>query len=97
VFKELNGWKPSQPSDAVGKGAWWSVYHDPELDRLERMVELSNQTVKSFEGQYRSAVALVAEARAGLFPTVSLGGKVTRSGGASSSPRTRYGLTGSAT
>lgn len=29
----------------MNKGAWWSVYHDPELDRLERMVEVSNQTV----------------------------------------------------
>ncbi len=80
VFKELNGWKPSQPNDAMDKGAWWSVYHDPELDRLERMVEVSNQTVKSFEAQYRNAVALVAEARAGLFPVVGVSAGVTRSG-----------------
>ena len=62
AFKELAGWKISQPADAADKGAWWSVYHDPELDRLERMVEVSNQTVKQFEAQYRNAVALVAEA-----------------------------------
>jgi NodT family efflux transporter outer membrane factor (OMF) lipoprotein len=80
-FKELAGWKVSQPADAVEKGPWWAVYRDPELDRLEQMVEVSNQTVKSFEAQYRNAVALVAEARAGLFPTVALGGGVTRSGG----------------
>ncbi len=80
AFKELAGWKISQPADAADKGAWWSVYHDPELDRLERMVEVSNQTVKSFEAQYRSAVALVAEARAGLFPTVGLTGDASRSG-----------------
>ncbi len=70
AFKELAGWKLSQPRDDVDKGAWWSIYHDPELDRLERMVEVSNQTVKQFEAQYRNAVALVGEARAGLFPTV---------------------------
>jgi NodT family efflux transporter outer membrane factor (OMF) lipoprotein len=81
AFKELAGWKPSQPRDDVDKGAWWSVYNDPELDRLERMVEVSNQTVKQFEAQYRNAVALVGEARAGLFPTVALNGSVTRSGG----------------
>jgi NodT family efflux transporter outer membrane factor (OMF) lipoprotein len=84
VFKELAGWKPSQPSDAADKGAWWSVYHDPELDRLERMVEVSNQTVKTFEAQYRNAVALVGEARASLFPTVGLSSGVTHSGGGSS-------------
>jgi NodT family efflux transporter outer membrane factor (OMF) lipoprotein len=37
--------------------------------------------VKQFEAQYRNAVALVGEARAGLFPTVALNGGVTRSGG----------------
>jgi NodT family efflux transporter outer membrane factor (OMF) lipoprotein len=76
-FKELRGWRPSQPRDTADKGAWWSVYHDPELDRLERMVEVSNQTVKEFEAQYRNAVALVGEARAGLFPTVGVNSGVT--------------------
>jgi NodT family efflux transporter outer membrane factor (OMF) lipoprotein len=85
AFKELAGWKIGQPTDAADKGTWWAVYRDPELDRLERMVEVSNQTVKSFEAQYRNAVALVAEARAGLFPTVGLSGGVTRSGGAGGS------------
>ncbi|HUD58583.1 MAG TPA: efflux transporter outer membrane subunit [Acetobacteraceae bacterium] len=80
-FKELSGWKPAQPQDATDKGDWWAVYHDPELDRLERMVAVSNQTVKEFEAQYRNAVALVGEARAGLFPTVGVTGGVTRSSG----------------
>ncbi|HVZ08293.1 efflux transporter outer membrane subunit [Rhodopila sp.] len=80
AFKELQGWTPSHPADAIDKGAWWSVYNDPELDRLERMVDISNQTIKSYEAQYRNAVALVAEARAGLFPTISVGADATRTG-----------------
>jgi NodT family efflux transporter outer membrane factor (OMF) lipoprotein len=67
--------------DDIDKGAWWSIYHDPELDRLERMVEVSNQTVKEFEAQYRNAVALVGVARAGLFPTVTASSSVTRGAG----------------
>jgi len=78
-FKELSGWKISEPQDMADKGAWWSVYNDPELDRLEQMVDISNQTVKSYEAQYRNAVALVAEARGALFPTIGLGAGVTRS------------------
>jgi len=108
AFKELAGWKITQPADAVDKGAWWSVYHDPELDRLERMVETSNQTVKQFEADYRTAVALVAEARSGLFPTVGLSPGVTRSGsgggssgsataGSSSRSTTQYSLSGTVT
>jgi NodT family efflux transporter outer membrane factor (OMF) lipoprotein len=93
AFKELAGWKVSEPTDAADKGAWWAVYHDPDLDRLERMVEVSNQTVKQFEAQYRNAVALVAEARAGLFPTIGLSGGVTRSGGGGSSGRGSSGFT----
>jgi NodT family efflux transporter outer membrane factor (OMF) lipoprotein len=97
AFKELAGWKISQPADAVDKGAWWSVYDDPELDRLERYVDISNQTVKQYEAQYRNAVALVSEARAGLFPTVGLTGGVTRSGSGTSggSGSSGLGTTGS--
>ena len=107
AFKELAGWKPSTPRDDIDKGAWWSVYHDPELDRLERMVEVSNQTVKQFEAQYRNAVALVGEARAGLFPTATLtpganrgtGGSngSTGLGGGGRAPVTIYSIQGSAT
>ena len=85
AFKEQAGWKISQPADAFDKGAWWAVYRDPELDRLERSVEVSNQTVKQFEAQYRSAVALVAEARSSLFPVVGLSAGVTHSGSGSKS------------
>jgi len=81
AFKENAGWKPSQPRDDSDKGAWWSVYNDPELDRLERMVDVSNQTVKQFEAQYRNAVALVGEARASLFPTATATAGVTQSRG----------------
>ncbi|HET6606885.1 MAG TPA: efflux transporter outer membrane subunit [Rhodopila sp.] len=95
AFKELAGWKMSQPADTADKGAWWSIYHDPELDRLERMIDVSNQTVKQFEAQYRSAVALVAEARAGLFPTAGLTAGVSRIGGGSS--RGSSGSSGSGT
>lgn len=96
AFKELAGWKISQPADTVDKGAWWSVYHDPELDRLERMIEVSNQNVKAFEAHYRNALALVAEARAGLFPTIGLNQGVTRRGsvGRSSGRSTRYTISG---
>jgi NodT family efflux transporter outer membrane factor (OMF) lipoprotein len=87
-FKELSGWKPVQPEDAADKGDWWVIYHDPELDRLERMVEVSNQTVKEFEAEYRNAVALVGEARANLFPTVGLTAGVTRAAGGGGSSGT---------
>jgi NodT family efflux transporter outer membrane factor (OMF) lipoprotein len=106
AYKELAGWKQATPDDGIDRGAWWSIYHDPELDRLESEVAISNQNVKSFEAAYRAATALVRETQAGLFPTLGLSPSVTRSrsgGGVSSigsssfgGPRTDYTVEGSA-
>ena len=79
-YKEIKGWKAASPRDAYPKGAWWRVFHDAELSRLEETVAVSNQTLKADEANYRNAVALIAEARAGLFPTLSFNPSLTRSG-----------------
>src|SRR5271168_2213553 len=70
AYKELKGWKVATPRDGIDRGAWWSIYNDPELDRLERQVEISNQNVAAAEAAFRQSVALVQEARAGLFPVI---------------------------
>jgi NodT family efflux transporter outer membrane factor (OMF) lipoprotein len=85
AYKELPPgapvWKPSTPQDGKDRGIWWSIYNDPELDELEREVNVSNQNVKEFEAEYRDAVALLQEARAMLFPTLSISGGGQRGGG----------------
>ena len=78
-YKEIAGWKIATPRASEPKGDWWSVFHDPELDSLERAVAVSNQTVKADEAAYRQALALINEARAGLFPTVNGNASATRS------------------
>jgi NodT family efflux transporter outer membrane factor (OMF) lipoprotein len=78
-FKEIKGWKIATPRMSEPRGEWWSVFHDPELDSLERVVAVSNQTVKSDEAAFREALALINEARAGLFPTINGTGAATRS------------------
>ncbi|HUZ74447.1 MAG TPA: efflux transporter outer membrane subunit [Stellaceae bacterium] len=79
AYKELDGWKPAQPGEAGSASAWWSVYHDPVLDSLERQVAISNQTLKASAAAFREASAIVAEARAGYFPTVSAAASGSRS------------------
>jgi len=78
-YKEIKGWKIATPRDDFAKGEWWKLFGDHELDRLESQVAVSNQTLKSDEANYREALALIAEARAGLFPTVSADPSLTRS------------------
>ena len=80
AYKESEGWKVAEPADEIDRGAWWSAYHDPVLDRLLRQVEISNENLKAFEAAYRQAAALVDQARSGLFPVVTATGSRTRSG-----------------
>ncbi len=101
AFKELQGWQPAAPQDSLAKGVWWSIYRDPELDALEQRVAVSNQNVAAYTAQYHNALALVAGARAGFFPTLGLGASDTRSLASStlsrrSVTRTQYGGNGSA-
>ncbi|MEA2755459.1 MAG: hypothetical protein QOJ54_1748 [Aliidongia sp.] len=79
-FKEAgDAWRQAEPQDAADRGAWWSVYRDPVLDGLERQVEVSNQTLRQAEAVYRQAQALVAEADANFYPTLSAAPSATRS------------------
>jgi NodT family efflux transporter outer membrane factor (OMF) lipoprotein len=77
-YKEFKGWKVATPSNREPKGDWWVVFRDPELDRLEPVVAISNQTVLQDEAAYREALALIQEARAGLFPTINGASSATR-------------------
>ena len=71
-FKEAKkGWKIVDPRDALDRGAWWAVYRDPRLSSLLGQVEISNQTVKEALESYHNAVALIREAQANYFPTVT--------------------------
>jgi NodT family efflux transporter outer membrane factor (OMF) lipoprotein len=78
AFKEAKGWEPAQPSDAADKTDWWTVFGDPVLNGLEARVAVSNQTLAADEAAYRAAHAIVAEDRAALYPTVTLGGSGQR-------------------
>jgi NodT family efflux transporter outer membrane factor (OMF) lipoprotein len=72
-FKEAGeAWSQAEPQDAIDRGAWWSIYNDPVLDGLERQVEISNQTLRQAEATYRQARALVDQADAAFYPTLSV-------------------------
>jgi len=72
-YKELEGWKVAQPNDDTLRGPWWELFNEPDLNGLESQVDVSNQTIAAAEAAYREAVALVQQARAAYFPTVTVG------------------------
>ena len=78
-YKELAGdlsagtdtWKPAQPSDAAGRGQWWTVFNDPTLNMLEDQLNTGNQSIAAAMSSFMAARALTRQARAQLFPTVT--------------------------
>ncbi|VWC58093.1 efflux transporter outer membrane subunit [Burkholderia lata] len=78
TYRELPGWTQAKPDADGPKGDWWKAFHDPLLDELEPLVTVSNQTVRQDYYNYQQALALVREARSGLFPTISATSSATR-------------------
>ena len=78
-FKKAEGWTVAQPQDAVLRGKWWEIYNEPELNALEEQLNINNQNIQQYFENFMEARALVREARAQYFPTVSVGAGYTRS------------------
>jgi NodT family efflux transporter outer membrane factor (OMF) lipoprotein len=71
-FKEDDGWKVIQPSDAQLKGNWWGLFGDPQLNALEAKVDGANQTLKMADANFRAARANIAYNRAAEAPTIGV-------------------------
>ncbi|MGH7078966.1 MAG: TolC family protein, partial [Acetobacteraceae bacterium] len=80
-YKTLAGWVIATPEAAITRGAWWSIFDDRALDALQSKVNVSNQTIRADVAAYAEARALVDEARAGFYPTLSANSGVTRESG----------------
>jgi NodT family efflux transporter outer membrane factor (OMF) lipoprotein len=70
-YKEAGDWKPSEPNDVLSRGPWWKIFNDAALDDLEAQIDISNQNVKAAEAAFEQSRALVAQARAGFWPTIA--------------------------
>jgi NodT family efflux transporter outer membrane factor (OMF) lipoprotein len=97
-FKEAKkGWKLATPRDEIDRGAWWAVYHDPQLSALMNQVEISNQTVVAAAASYELARAIIREAQAGYFPTVTNSYSITGSHQGGGTNTSTNGLTSTST
>ena len=78
-FHDTDGWKVASPQDAMIRGNWWETFHEPELNTLETQLNVDNQSIKASFESYMEARALIAEARAQFWPTISAGPSWNRS------------------
>jgi NodT family efflux transporter outer membrane factor (OMF) lipoprotein len=81
-YKEGSEWSLAQPRDEKVHGEWWKMFGDTELDALEAQVNVSNQNIAASFAAYQEARAIVREARAQYFPTLSISPGVTTQRGA---------------
>lgn len=80
TYKEApKGWKYATPNDECDRGPWWEIFHDPKLNELVQESNVHNQNIAIALHQYEQSKAIVQEAQAAFFPTLSGGGSVIRS------------------
>lgn len=97
-YKEApEGFKIAEPQDCCIRGRWWTIFHNPELNALEERLTIGNQNIAVAEAQFREARALVDEARASYFPTVTSSLSITRQRSASQRSGGTLSTTGTTT
>jgi len=53
------------------RGKWWEVFNDSELNALEEQVNINNENIKEYFQNLMEARAVIREARAQFWPTVT--------------------------
>jgi NodT family efflux transporter outer membrane factor (OMF) lipoprotein len=78
AYKELGPWTQAQPADRLPRDSWWMLYDNAELDEFEKRLIAGNPTLAAALANYAQARAFADQARAGLYPTLSLNGSTER-------------------
>jgi NodT family efflux transporter outer membrane factor (OMF) lipoprotein len=77
-FKELKGWKPAEPGDALLPEQWWQLFQDDYLNSLIAQANNHNFSLAQAEAQFRQAQELVHGAQAAFFPEADLSANTSR-------------------
>jgi NodT family efflux transporter outer membrane factor (OMF) lipoprotein len=77
-FQDTEGWKVASPQDSLLRGKWWEIFHDPELNALEEQLNVNNQNIKQYFENLMAARAIIREAHAQYWPTVTVSPSWTR-------------------
>jgi NodT family efflux transporter outer membrane factor (OMF) lipoprotein len=78
-FQDAQGWKVASPQDSTLRGKWWEIFNDAELNALEEELNINNQNIKEYFENLMQARAVIREARAQYWPTVTANPSFQRS------------------
>ena len=71
AWKGEGPWQTAAPKDAIPKGAWWQIFHDTELDRLEQDLLQANQSLDAARDRLSQARSQARVASSAYFPVVN--------------------------
>ncbi|HSX59253.1 MAG TPA: efflux transporter outer membrane subunit [Tahibacter sp.] len=78
AYKEQAPWTPAAPADMLPRDAWWQVYRDAGLDRLQQSLAADSPDLSAALARYEQARAAGDQLRSGLFPQASLSADAAR-------------------
>ncbi len=86
AWKTQPPWQEAAPKDAIPKGAWWKVFHDPTLDDYEQQLLQANQSLEAARDRLTQARSLARVATADMFPQLSTDPSAQRERGSGNRP-----------
>jgi NodT family efflux transporter outer membrane factor (OMF) lipoprotein len=86
AWKTQPPWEQAAPKDAIPKGAWWQVFHDPALDAYEQQLLQANQSLVAARDRLDQARSLARVATADMFPQLSVDPSAVRERGSGNRP-----------
>jgi multidrug efflux system outer membrane protein len=86
AWKTQPPWEQAAPRDAIPKGAWWQVFHDPTLDAYEQELLQANQSLVAARDRLEQARSLARVATAEMFPQLSADPSAVRERGSANRP-----------
>jgi NodT family efflux transporter outer membrane factor (OMF) lipoprotein len=70
-FKQQGIWQSAMPQEHALRDRWWEMYADPALSQLIDKVALNNQNIVLAQAQYQQARALIQDAQASFWPSLT--------------------------
>ncbi len=93
-FRHMGPWIIANPDDAALRGAWWELFSDPTLNRLEQQAAASSPRLEAAAARLQQAFALATATAAGTQPQLDIGlegGRYAASGNRPDQPSKRPG------
>ncbi len=86
AWKTQPPWEQAAPKDAIPKGAWWQIFHDPALNAYEQQLLQANQSLEAARDRLAQARSLARAATAEMFPQLSADPSAVRERGSGNRP-----------